>query len=639
MTTAGSSSSSSDGGARAPGAGAGSASSSQQQQHRHHATLPPRQRKRRTAEASLFSSIANLTNTQIGAAMLSLPHAIASTGLLLGLLMVVFCGFTSALGLYLLTRCADKLGGRRTSFFEIASRTVPGGAKWFDAAIALKCFGVSIGYLIICGQLMPQVVISFTKALHRDIHAIPDVLLDRSTWILVLMIFLLPFCFLRRLDSLRHTSYLSLLAVLYLVVIVLTYALAPSMRATLPPRKGEIHLITFDSHLISIFPVFVFAFTCAQNVFPVFNELKRNTEKRVNRVIGASVGTAGFVYMVVGGFGYGTFGSAVADNIITMYPSTNLFVCFGRLSIVTLTLFSYPLQIHPCRASLDKVLFSSAQSANGLSTLADAEEDEAHAPLNPAHHHDGSSSYRDEDDGEAPAPGQSSAANSLPSRSAAYADGDADGDGDAGADADTEADAQNGHTVSVSEAAKARRRERLAQARERKAEIPLGRWCILTASLLSATFVVSMLVDDLGLVLGVVGSVGSTTISFILPGILYAMMHKDEPPSRIRLYAKLLAMWGILVMIVSLTANIIKIVHTVSPGAGSGPGGSVAGTLAGGAVAAAAAAATPFNATAAKVDKLMSLGVVLPLSTASASTATVTASAASALSAATGVRM
>ena len=65
-------------------------------------------------------------------------------------------------------------------------------------------------------------------------------------------------------------------------------------------------------------------------------------------------------------------------------------------------------------------------------------------------------------------------------------------------------------------------------------EMPLGRWCALTAFILSTTFVVSLLIDDLGLILGFVGSVGSTTISFILPGILYASLHKDQPGNRLR---------------------------------------------------------------------------------------------------------
>jgi hypothetical protein len=38
-----------------------------------------------------------------------------------------------------------------------------------------------------------------------------------------------------------------------------------------------------------------------------------------------------------------------------MYPSTSLFIAVGQLAIVVLVLFSYPLQVHPCRNCLDKV--------------------------------------------------------------------------------------------------------------------------------------------------------------------------------------------------------------------------------------------------------------------------------------------
>jgi len=39
-----------------------------------------------------------------------------------------------------------------------------------------------------------------------------------------------------------------------------------------------------------------------------------------------------------------------------MYPSTSLFIAVGQLAIVILVLFSYPLQVHPCRSCIDKVL-------------------------------------------------------------------------------------------------------------------------------------------------------------------------------------------------------------------------------------------------------------------------------------------
>lgn len=187
---------------------------------------------------------------------------------------------------------------------------------------------------------MPQVILSFFKAFHKDIHEIPTFLLDRQFWILILMIvlseyklrlseelpfsaslsssnlclqttpsfcrfsfffFQVPLCFLRRLDSLRHTSYLSLLAVLFLVLTVIYYSLFPSARKELPKHsKGSIEFIRLDYHLIAIFPVFVFAYTCAQNVFPVYNELKDNSEKEVNKVILRSISGGGTIYLVSG---------------------------------------------------------------------------------------------------------------------------------------------------------------------------------------------------------------------------------------------------------------------------------------------------------------------------------------------------
>lgn len=46
----------------------------------------------------------------------------------------------------------------------------------------------------------------------------------------------------------------------------------------------------------------------------------------------------------------------MSSNIIAMYPNSSIFVALGKLGIVLMVLFSYPLQVHPCRASLEKVI-------------------------------------------------------------------------------------------------------------------------------------------------------------------------------------------------------------------------------------------------------------------------------------------
>lgn len=317
----------------------------------------------------------------------------------------------------------------------------------------------------------------------------------------------------RLITPLLMSLLISLLAVLYLVMIVLFYSL-PSKKSHLPP-PGEIHLIHIDGHhFVSIFPVFVFAFTCAQNMLPVHNEMRASTATHfgfTRQAVVTSISLAGAVYLVsdfldlfrlshrfpnlchlhcqlVGVLGYLSFGSNVGDNIITMYPSTSLFVCFGRVSIVVLTLCSYPMQVraltwvtfesdlkayiclsfqvHPCRAALDKV-FSWNQE---------------YAPV-----------VLGEEEG------------TLGSRAF---NGDA-ADREAEED-DFSVDSSNGRDALLGSRAQA------GSAPVRPSEMSLRKLCILTCAILTSTFIIALLVDDLGLILGFVGSVGSTSISFIV---------------------------------------------------------------------------------------------------------------------------
>lgn len=76
----------------------------------------------------------------------------------------------------------------------------------------------------------------------------------------------------------------------------------------------------------------------------------------MNIVIGSSIGGACIIYEIVAVIGYLTFGSHIGANIMTMYPATSLFIACGQLAIVILVLFSYPLQVHPCRNCLDKIV-------------------------------------------------------------------------------------------------------------------------------------------------------------------------------------------------------------------------------------------------------------------------------------------
>ena len=134
--------------------------------------------------ATWISSVINLVNTIVGAGVLAMPHAMSNMGVLLGVIVILWAGVTSGFGLYLQTRCARYLDRGASSFFALSQITYPNAAVIFDAAIAVKCFGVAISYLIIIGDLMPHVVRGFA---HRDSLGATEFLLDRQFWITAFM--------------------------------------------------------------------------------------------------------------------------------------------------------------------------------------------------------------------------------------------------------------------------------------------------------------------------------------------------------------------------------------------------------------------------------------------------------------------
>ena len=102
-----------------------------------------------------------------------------------------------------------------------------------------------------------QVIASFSDQPHDHI------LVDRRFWITVFMaIAILPLSFLRKLDSLKYTSVIALFSVVYICAIVVYYFFVPPTNAPEP----VLELVSFSTLFFRRLPVFVFAFTCHQNV-------------------------------------------------------------------------------------------------------------------------------------------------------------------------------------------------------------------------------------------------------------------------------------------------------------------------------------------------------------------------------------
>lgn len=111
-----------------------------------------------------------------------MPHALSQMGILLGCFVIAWAGITAGFGLYLQSQCARYIDRGSASFANLSKLTYPNLSVVFDGAIAIKCFGVGVSYLIIIGDLMPGVIQGFSER-----GAEIGFLVDRQFWITAFM--------------------------------------------------------------------------------------------------------------------------------------------------------------------------------------------------------------------------------------------------------------------------------------------------------------------------------------------------------------------------------------------------------------------------------------------------------------------
>jgi len=431
-------------------------------------------------KATQMACFFNLANTIIGSGMLGLPYAYSASGWFVGSFLLLVCGSSSGFALHTLSLCALKIG-TPASFYSVATKALPAFTLVIDAAVAIKCFGVATSYLIVIGDLMPDVM--------QQLGA-PDVAQDRHLWVGLGFCIVVPLCLLRNIESLKFTSTMSICFVIFLTILIVLYsANLPGLDACEAVDDGEscvgdTTVATVDVHTFQVLSIFVFGFTCQQNIFAVTNEMDRPTPARINTVIFCAIGLAFCVYNIVAACGYKTYGSEVEPDILVNYPN-NYLTSVARLFVSLLVCFTYPLQCHPSRRSILSLLHHLDNYRYGKSDHPVENTTNAENVVNPMSEHGHSSVTADH----APAP-------------------------------------TTIHTINKAEYPL----KPVALGHELTEDEQKIRYTYVTCGFLGLSLLIGMTVSNLGVVLALVGATGSTTVSYILPGFFYYIIFKEEGP-------------------------------------------------------------------------------------------------------------
>lgn len=111
---------------------------------------------------------ANLVSSIIGTGVLALPSCVAKAGWGLSIILVVVSGALTWLGLYLLTECARKIGGRNTSWGVVAASTFPWLTVVVDICAGAVAWGFAVAFMTIASGSIPHCVEQFAPNLPSD---------------------------------------------------------------------------------------------------------------------------------------------------------------------------------------------------------------------------------------------------------------------------------------------------------------------------------------------------------------------------------------------------------------------------------------------------------------------------------------
>lgn len=181
----------------------------------------------------------------------------------------------------------------------------------------------------------------------------------------IMLVLVMPLCYLPSLDHLRFNSYVDVLVMVYLdVVLVINYFLRDEHPAVEP----------VDIKVDSLFSISLLTHSyCAitqYNYLFLYRELG-DRYMHIRKVTGATVGIYICIYLVCGFFGYFTFGSATQSNILKNLCEEKTGLSMSvNVAMILLMVVHIPVVVYSTRKTFEQMVFKEYPSRTASNIIA-----------------------------------------------------------------------------------------------------------------------------------------------------------------------------------------------------------------------------------------------------------------------------
>ncbi|KAK7135801.1 hypothetical protein R3I94_014469 [Phoxinus phoxinus] len=317
-------------------------------------------------KTSFGMSIFNLSNAIMGSGILGLAYAMANTGIILFVILLLSIALLSAYSIHLLLKSAEVVGIR--AYEQLGNRAFGTPGKILaGCVITLHNIGAMSTYLFIVKIELPHVI--------QGLMELPD---DYDAWfvngkyliIIVSVGIILPLAFMKRLGYLGYTSGFSLSCMVFFLISVIykkfvTECLEPSNNGTFLIKSiynssadtCEAKFITVNPETAFTIPIMAFAFVCHPEVLPIYTELKNPSTKRMQNISNISILAMFVMYLLTAIFGYLTFYANVQSELLEMYSKTDTLMLCVRLAVLMAVTLTVPVVLFPIRRAVLQLVF------------------------------------------------------------------------------------------------------------------------------------------------------------------------------------------------------------------------------------------------------------------------------------------
>ncbi|KAL0461539.1 UNVERIFIED_CONTAM: Amino acid transporter AVT6A [Sesamum latifolium] len=345
--------------------------------------------------ASFSGAVFNLSTTIVGSGIMALPATMKVLGLILGVAVIIFMAFLTEASIEFMLRFsrtakAVSYGGLMEDAFGKYGRMA------IQFCVLVNNVGGLVVYMIIIGDVLSGTT---SGGIHHN--GVLEGWFGEHWWtgrffillITTLAIFA-PLASLKRIDSLRYTSALSVALAMVFLIVTMGITLFKLINGTIlmPRLFPDVTNLASFFKLFTAVPVLVTAYICHYNVaakvissdticngielailkevsfsavHSINNELEDNI--RMKAAVRTSLALCSSVYVMSSVFGFLLFGDATLDDVLANF-STDLGIPFGsllndavRVSYAAHLMLVFPIIFYPLRLNLDGLLFPSSR--------------------------------------------------------------------------------------------------------------------------------------------------------------------------------------------------------------------------------------------------------------------------------------